>query len=271
MLNVVLSATDFSDHGDNAVFYAAELAHAAEAELHILFIDEGSDRIFSETIGSQEVIEAEREELRSLTRRIHDKHPKLIVHTSIRPGQSASASILRFAKLIHADIIVGGATSTNRLERFLMGSVISELITHSDIPVLCVPPESKYKQIEHIVYATDMNEENINASLRIVKLAESFDAELRFVHVDVNDEVDGSQMARDLVHRLREKIEYRKLSGYVLRSTEFQAGIEKFLRRHRADVVVMFTKSDANDKSVFSKSNTINFSLKAQLPLISLR
>lgn len=244
--------------------YAAALAKEMSSSLHLIYVDDRKNE-------NAEVDSSKYEKLIALSKTISTQFPEVPLTFSVFGSKAVVDSIIKKSKQLNAEFIVIGTTSTTIIERLLMGSVASKLIATSDIPVLCIPANVVFDSIHHFVYATDLEDDNIEASKRMVPILQSLNAEIRYVHIDTVDQISGSALVKDMVHAIRERIDYHKIAGFVIKSSEFQSGIDKFLAKHRADVVIMYTKSDLSETGIFSKSNTINFALRSKLPILSLR
>ena len=55
-------------------------------------------------------------------------------------SESTAATILRFAEKTNCDLIVAGSTRPGRIERWMVGSVSTELVRDGSRSVLIVPP-----------------------------------------------------------------------------------------------------------------------------------
>ena len=132
----VLACLDLSPQADNVLEKAVELAKWKNAELVLLTVAE--DFIdFAETIPesfSQQMMEQAREGLE----KAREQAGKLgmTVSTAIERGTSPADSILPFAEKIQPQFIVLGSRAKTGLDRFLIGSVASKVVSHAQCSVL---------------------------------------------------------------------------------------------------------------------------------------
>lgn len=273
MINSILAGTDFSVHGNHAAWYAAALAHDLKSDFHLVFVNErpGLSMEDAFTAGEEEALIADREKLHTLVKEFQSKLPGLKVNAEVIHAGTVTVGLLHAVKEFNAELTVIGSTSTNMIERWLMGSTVSGMITTVSTPLVVIPPESSYKRWEHILIATDLSEENIAASKLLLPVAVALNAELRYLYIDSDGLKDGSQFVRDMVHDLRKHIDYSKLTGFMIRSSELKNGLDRFTASHRADLVVMITRATVNDIGFNSPSNTIQMVSKSKLPLFVVR
>lgn len=139
-------ATDLSDLAGEATAFAAELALAADASLHLVTVDtsaeaeaearrgehteraEDWDRSASDATWAQ--LEAVRHELR-------ETYEGLPVQAHIRVGDPAEA-LAQFAKAFGVDLIVVGSHGRRGVRRVLFGSVSEEVMRTAPCPVVTV-------------------------------------------------------------------------------------------------------------------------------------
>jgi len=80
-----------------------------------------------------------------------DKKDVEIISKSIKGN--ITDSIERAAKQLHVDLIISSAKSNSTNEKVFLGKISGSLIKHTDLPVLIVPKEYKYKPILKILMA----------------------------------------------------------------------------------------------------------------------
>lgn len=147
MYERILVATDGSDSAKTAVDHAAYLASALKAELYMVHVSEPLPTFAPAEIGwsvpsgiydemqraadarASHILNAAAELAR---RQGSNAHP---IHIA---GQPASSGILEAAATSRADIIVLASHSKSLVDRLLLGSQASKVVSLSPIPVLVV-------------------------------------------------------------------------------------------------------------------------------------
>jgi nucleotide-binding universal stress UspA family protein len=76
------------------------------------------------------------------------------IMTKVLDGETAT-SILQYAKIYQANLLVMGAQSHNGLEKIIMGDVIGNVLKHAEIPILVVPTHKK-----GLTWASEKQEEH---------------------------------------------------------------------------------------------------------------
>lgn len=133
-----------TDAGADAVALAARLAHATDSPLEIVLVlpDESRSVITPPDAGYGRLVRdrAEQwlEQARALVRDV------VTHHGSVRYAESFAAGLLVAAQQLDAAFIVVGAANGGLRGRHFLGSVASELLHSSDVPVALAPEGSRH-------------------------------------------------------------------------------------------------------------------------------
>lgn len=139
----ILVPTDFSETAGTALYYAKQLAHQFDAELHLLHVCEDPMRLAGwpvlVTTPAPEVgeeVAVLREELTNLLAS-DDRTPlKAEVHLII--GQPTGLAISRYAAEHEFELIVMGTHGRGPITHALMGSVAESVVRSAPCPVLTI-------------------------------------------------------------------------------------------------------------------------------------
>jgi universal stress protein A len=135
----ILVPTDFSSSAEAAVRYAAQLARAFHASIHLLHV---VDNPLASAMWSTEAYTAEIEGLqinlvRAAEERLKGSVPSHTgtVSTEVRPGNPPQ-QILEVARERSADLIVMGTHGRTGLAHIMLGSVAERVVRLAPCPVL---------------------------------------------------------------------------------------------------------------------------------------
>lgn len=138
-LRTILVAVDGTSAGDLAFLKAVEFAKAFEAEivlyravLSVLGITPRSDQL-----------EAAERHLRGLA----DAHPGTVSKTLVQLTDG-SPDILECADEVRADLVVLGGQTRGNVSRWLLGSVVEDVLHHARCPVLIVHGQTESKEMD---------------------------------------------------------------------------------------------------------------------------
>jgi nucleotide-binding universal stress UspA family protein len=138
------AAVDFSPASEAAARYAADLARARKAPLHVIHVLEvlppiipGTETFFAEDLDRAIAKDRRREkaQLAALVRRIRAGRVK--VSAVWREGRPAT-EIVKAAEELGFAVILMGTRRRSELEKAVLGSVATEVVRHAPCPVLTV-------------------------------------------------------------------------------------------------------------------------------------
>jgi nucleotide-binding universal stress UspA family protein len=272
-MNIILCPVDFSACSNNAAIYAAAIAAEFHSRLILFNAYEKPIRFRSASSfidkSGKTPKDIAKEKIGLLKESLERKYNKLTVETLLTEG-AGNEKILSTASSETVDVIVMGATGKSKLKQLVMGSTASHVIGKAECPVLCIPKDATYDGIKKIAFATDMNEENINAALSIVTFAKHFNAEIVFVFVDDRHLMHSNEEIVKMTAKIRKSIRYTKLSGYISNNVNVTKGLQYFLKKNPADLLVMFTHEKRFTGTLLNQSITQAMSHESSIPLLSL-
>ena len=127
---------DHSPLDREALAHAAALARAHEATLFLLHVEEGATSQVYGSDSSTAEVEAGRAYLDELLGTLQQGH--LRVETAMRHSPDPKREIIRYAREIHADLLVMGAHGHGGLKDLIFGNTIDPVRHALDVPILVV-------------------------------------------------------------------------------------------------------------------------------------
>lgn len=145
-LSQILCPIDLSDHSEDVVDAAVQLADQFQAKLTLLSVVEDSFpytevyRALSE-VGISDVLAGVSEQIGKDLREVAERHrdPAVPVDTMVLVGNPAKV-ILATAEELKADVVVMGSIGRSALDVALLGSVVEKVVRKAPCHVLIVRP-----------------------------------------------------------------------------------------------------------------------------------
>ncbi len=239
----VLAAVDFSDTGDGAARWAAEIAATHGAGL-VLFhalaptmpADPAPEFLPLPARFYDDLSDAARAHLARLAGELGTRVPRIETATEIGP---AAATVVTAARRFAADLVVAGTRGLTGWKKMLLGSTAAQVVRGADCPVLVVHPEdaAKPRRPRTVVVPTDFSQDAtlaVDAAIRLlgrgrderIVLVHAFHVPIEFVAplpapVLVEDRAQAHTAARieaeKIAGRIREAglgVETRIVEGY---------------------------------------------------------
>ncbi len=154
----IVIPTDFSDLSKIALRYAAQFAvHGHHSLLLMNNISTESVPRAGVLINLEDKIEKNAiEDILQLKAWIESEfQPSPDIFHEITKSENSAKAILDTAKSQNAGLIIMGAKGASGITGAILGSVSSEVIRKSEIPVIVVPPEAEFKISGLLVLAVD--------------------------------------------------------------------------------------------------------------------
>lgn len=272
-MKTLIVPTDYSENAQNATEYAAALAKASNATLHLLHafhlpaeIDGAPIRLTS----LQDLNKKHKAHIKKIAKKISLDYG-IKVECFVYPG-FISEILPDYVKKKSGDLVVMGMRGMNMAQRFFFGSVTTNILKKATFPLLIVPDTAKFKPIKDILLACDYHADAIHSRLSLVKdSALIFNAEVKVLHIgqqvvemaEMEDRVDTGQRLERLLKGVRH-------SYLHLEEEDIVEGIQSATKSHKTDLLVMIPRKRSFWKGLTNRSNTKRIAFSIDIPLLAL-
>lgn len=232
----ILCATDFSKTSYSAIEWIIQyLEEQGGGDLEILHcIDSrGTNDIFQEA--NTILFQKAEEDLDQLVNQV-DKIARQTSITSIVTNTYPKTAITVRAKTIKADLIALGTTGLTNLKDMTIGSVTEYVAIHSDIPVIAIPKNSKFQNIEKVVVGIDQERLNNPQSVfAIHDIFSGFYPSLYFAQV--TEDEDARMRIKSEIKNYLKNFDIKK--EVVLKSTNVSQSLQQYAKEIDAQALVL--------------------------------
>ena len=271
-MKTIIVPVDFSDASYNASYYAASMANIYSCEMvlvHAFLNPSGIDEMPSGFVfqPGKELWEIKKYLLDEYVDILRKKYT-IRVKGLVREGR-ATAAILDIANDEKADLIIMGMKGKGK-SNSLFGSNTTSVMGKSSIPVLVLPENVAFKNIEVITLATNFDAETDYSDYSLLrKIAEKNDAFIQVVNVRKKDlELSADEITGKI--NTASAFEDLSCSFFTIKDDEVDDGIEDFLEDHTSDLLVMIARKRNLFQRIFSISHTKKMSYETEIPLLVL-
>lgn len=282
-MKTILVPTDFSVSAQNAAYYALHMARDLSADMmlcHAFTVPaQVADQPLDWPLYEYETMQA------STVKQLELFAGKLKAELkndpegkgAFLPALSCASEVGALSDLIHKlvkdtqqNMVVMGMTGMSAVVRFFLGSVSQQLINHAQVPVLLIPPHTKFVPIKRIAFATDFSDQDVAVIRSLTVLAAKYDADLVITHVkdEWEDERQMLQKEHLLLDRLITKINYSKFYMRRIASTDIDEGLEILSSEYKINVVVMVHKKASFLHRILVGSHSQALAKRIHIPLM---
>lgn len=277
-LKKILFPTDLSPVSANAFNYALRLAKKINAKLiafHVLWpTSDALDYPSMVAQASQLELATSQKLLKTFiatgVEAVYDSDDKIKVESEVVIG-SAEREILQFLNEEEVDLVVMGGKKSDKTPLVsILGGVATNVVKNSPTPVLVIPENVRYKNIENLVYASNLIDADPFEIWQASEYLDAYKPFLHYVHFSQNEE----EFDRDLKklekmkaffvsHKLDERILFQQLIG-----KDIENALMEYLENYGGDLLVMLRTHESFLQKVFNKSATQNMIRRANIPVL---
>jgi nucleotide-binding universal stress UspA family protein len=272
IMKSVVVPVNFSTCAGNAAKYAADLALALHADLHLIHVIQVPVTTAELTMTEflyEEMVEAANLSMTTLRAELVKRTgSKLPVHVNLEAG-NICAKVNSLCKKLDTYAVVLGATGPS-VEKFLAGSPVFSLLHHIPYPILVVPDHIEFEPFHRVILACDLEDIGIGIPQSLPLLWDiyrQFDARFDVLTVETRKK---RGVASDLFDRDAWKAQLQGLQfeSHFVKGATVEEGLLNYLAGQRADLVIVFPKKHGFFEFHVSQSKKV--ARHSPIPVMSL-
>lgn len=261
----ILVPTDFSDVCNNAIEYAAKLAKAIDYDIVLLHVYHVPVPV---STGVPTVMIAVDELQNRHEERLKKVGEELMRRTGVKVTCKAKMGLAVDEILDeenNSSLIIMGMRSAGKLSETLIGSITTATLKKSNIPVLVIPENVKFKAPEKIVFATDYDPNADPATLdSLENFIKPFGSRIYAVNIRITKGGTSQKNASEAEPDNDEKL------YYIHEHEDLVEGINDFVENKKADMIAIIPHKYNFLEGLFHKSISKKMAFHTHVPLLSL-
>ena len=273
----ILIPTDFSDNASDALDYALNLLGGSKAHIHIVHVVPVHTVPGDVPVNTTDLVSREVEEAKESLRAIEEfsqmfygegEGAQIQVSTKVAIG-GVAFQIKKEADEIGADLIIMGTQGVNHsLMEKVLGSISTMAINDAPCPVILVPREYKFKSIDNVIFATNLNHSDPYELWRATELIKPHVGRVRCVYVAK----DESKVDKEELKSFAKYMVEHSPSVQTVFNVEISDNLEKTLSEYSenydAEMVIMHRSKKSFWKNLFGTSHTKKMASWLTIPLM---
>ncbi|RKS53692.1 nucleotide-binding universal stress UspA family protein [Gillisia mitskevichiae] len=276
MKNILLP-TDFSENSLNAIDYALEFFKGTSCNFYILNVQKSSDFLTADLVTAapeasvyEAIASDNKKQLMDLIRtyKLQFAHENY----SLKP-------IFDYDNLVNAinetlaahkvDLIIMGTNGATNAREILFGSNTIRVIRNIKCPLLVIPEDYKFSQIENVLFSTFRSEDFSSAGIKILKeIIKRYQPEVSVIELNNNPITSTHKKDDARVKRLLKDINYKFSIVNRIPAAMAISTVTQFLN---IDLHAMFLDEEENflERFIFGSERT-KMSYATSVPLLIL-
>jgi nucleotide-binding universal stress UspA family protein len=273
----ILVPVDFSTPSENALKVAAKLAKKNHAQLCVLHVIELAETIFGSeqfNVDDEQIVFFMKMAKKRFAKFMEKDYLKDIDYKDMVDIGPTSKYISQYAKNENVDMIVMGSTGVSGLEEVLIGSNTEKIVRTSPVPVLVVKKEMEELDIKQVVFASDFDLESLKAYENAKRFADSFDAELKLLYVNLpgNQFYSTTEIHEQMRKFLNEaEVELNEDNVIIFNDYTIQLGVINAANTLKSDLIAMPTHGRRGLSHFFNGSIGEDVVNHSTLPVITFK
>lgn len=265
----ILVPIDFSDTATNALKYAIALGEKLSAEVHVVNVFFG---MTEPNFGLLPMATLERdrteEAMKAFLERFEkETGKKTNLKHEIYVGVPQDV-IVELSKTGEYDLIVMGSTGAHDVVDKWIGTVSSSVAQFALCPMILVPKNAVYEDIQKILYASDYESAKVEPMQEVVKFARMIGAAVHFVHIN-DTYLDEEALREYIFEQVLNEDTSVAFEIFTVEDKSVLHGIEKYAFRNGINLVTVVTQHRSFFSRLLHKSFTRQIALNiADLPLM---
>jgi nucleotide-binding universal stress UspA family protein len=273
-MNTILVPVDFSPTARNSAAYAAGLARELGAKKLILY-NAYSMPLATEmswaVLQTEELQRASEEGLAAYQKELQLECGADLEVSTISDFGFLAERIDTVAHEASADLIVMGITGGGKLEEVLMGSNTTHVVNHTTVPVLIVPSDAKWKDVEVVGWACDYKDvQKTTPAMLMGDIINALHAKLVVLHNNPDPKAFDPELFHNNV-MVAEMFKRVKPVFDMVSYENFLDATHDFVERHKVDMLMVIPKKASWFESLFKRSHTKMLAFHSHIPLLCLR
>ena len=192
----------------------------------------------------------------------------ITVSTHVVVG-SASMMLKQEAEEFEADLIIMGTRGESHgfMDK-LLGTVSSNVIDEAPCPVVLIPREYKFKKIDNIIFATNLNHDDAYELWRATEALQPHTFVVRCLHVLKNKDEKDDKHIREFANYLIGHSPSLQTIFNIEESNDVEKTIEEYADTYDAEMVIMHRTKRSTWEKLFGKSHTRRMTSWLKVPLM---
>ncbi len=172
------------------------------------------------------------------------------------------------------ELVVIGTHGNSGLGEFLLGNHTQNLISEATKPLLLISPDTTFKPVKKIAFATDFN--NLKADLKtiydLIPIARMLNAELLITHVAAEkaDLIGLEKSLTDILVDVSNKADYPNIYYRLIKNDHIEHGLEWLCEQGQVDMLAMVHRHNGFYDKLFNRSHTQKMARNIHIPLLVL-
>ena len=239
----ILVPTDFSQHAENALRVAAQIAKKNNSEIILLHMLELPHQEIDLIGGSSipEIMFFKKRAFSNLEKLVNEDFLEGIKISEIVQFEKAFDGILEVSRKNKVNLIVMGSHGSSGFQELFIGSNTEKVVRTSEVPVLIIKNEIQEFKADNLVFASDFSPELKKPFQQLIEFADLFNSHLSLVMINTPNSFRPTHLSKKIMNEFMAEFSTKNYSLHVYNDSNIEKGILNFANSIDADLIGMCT------------------------------
>jgi len=179
---------------------------------------------------------------------------------------NSKTDLTGYMEEFQAGLLVCGSSDESTFLEKLFGSDSEKIVRKIDYPMIMLKEETETDEINNILVAIDIEEEDQSGLKAIAGFAHTLKARMQLLHVITDDEISSDRA----IERLRELAIKNMFGNYdinVVNNDSLENGIRSFVRKFNPDMVAVLSQGKGKIRKLIYGSSTDDIIKESDKPV----
>ena len=279
MMKNILVPVDFSKPSENALHVAVELAKDNNAKVTILHVLELGESAFGSSqfkVDDEHILFFMKIAKKRFDSFLQLDFLKNVKHEDVVDVGPTAEVIIKNIKKRNADIVVMGSTGASQsiLDEVFVGSNTDKIVGGTDVPVLVVKRKMDHFDIQNVVFASNFKEESLAAFKKTKDFADSFDAKLKLLYINLpGSQFLSSTEIREHMRSFLHKTQIPLTNENIIIHNDYslKEGVLNAAKEGKTDLIAMTTRGRTGMPHFINGSVADDVVKDSSLPVLTFK
>jgi nucleotide-binding universal stress UspA family protein len=259
MLNVIVPL-DFSETSLNAAHYACNM-YKGRTDINIILYHYYADG--EDTVTAENYLTSLKTELKTTATNIE---------IFMESGDEFIDSLAAYAHIKTTYMIVMGLTGKTALAQRFSGSNTLKIAEKNVCPVLIVPQDARFTQIDNVLITSEMKYvEETPTLMAVKKVLTDFKPCLHILNVDSNHYIALTTAFKEERDKMESLLTDFKPEFYFMRLYDFHEAVNLFAADKKIDMIIIAPKYHSFFERLFKTQHTKTLIYQSKVPVLAVQ
>lgn len=270
----IIVPVDFSNVAESAFTFALEIASRYKAELllfHNFEVPVVESQFFPvnymDVYSSLEMAEFDffKDKVAELRKIAEDKNLSHVAMCHILTDGDLLYNLKDVIQREKIDFVVMGTSGADNWFENLVGTNTGSLILDVNVPVLTIPENTKFKEIQTVGFTTRFRDKDQIALESVLKFSKTFNSKVKCLYV----KTENSDVSEETIDKWRTKFTANNVQFYIVYDDDVEGAVNDFLVSQEIDVLAMLTYKRSFFQKIFHSSMTKKMAQNLTIPVLA--